>query len=81
MISMKNVRETDLTLLVGNLIINNTMSTINYSKVTMTDGSIYLLSKQRNFPSLPNHSIKTNRYTGEKLMVNEANGFCYKLSK
>lgn len=55
--------------------------TYNRSVIKMTDGTEYLLSPKKNFPDKKEHGIKVNSYTGEKLMVNEANGICYKLSK
>jgi hypothetical protein len=59
---------------------NNIMkTTYNHTTVEMTDGSKYKMSSVINHPHKPNHAIKTIKKTGVDVMVNEANGFCYKL--
>jgi len=54
-------------------------TTYNRIRVEMTDGTTYIMSSAINTPHKPNHRIKTIKNTGIKVMVNEANGFCYKM--
>lgn len=54
-------------------------TTYNHSRIEMTDGTSYIMSSSINTPSKLNHAIKTIKKTGIDVMINEANGFCYKM--
>jgi uncharacterized membrane protein len=54
-------------------------TTYNLTKIEMTDGSVYIMSSSINIPHKKNHAIKTIKKTGVEVMVNDANGFCYKM--